>query len=92
MTDSSAPTGMSRRYFLKLTGATAAGAGVLPFLKILPAQAATGGTLVVVIGDTINSLDLHHTGTNRASYQVAINCYDRLVSFGTKTMPDGSLS
>lgn len=92
MTDSSAPTGTSRRDFLKRTGAAAAGAGVLPFLKMLPAQAATGGTLVVVIGDTINSLDLHRTGTNRASYQVAINCYDRLVSFGTKTMPDGSLS
>lgn len=92
MTDSTAPTGTSRRTFLKLSGAATVGAGVLPFLKILPAEAAASDTLVVVTGDTINSLDLHRTGTNRASYQVAVNCYDRLVSFGTKTMPDGSLS
>lgn len=92
MTDYSAHAGTSRRRFLKTAGAAVAGAGVLPFLRALPASAAAGDTLVVVTGDTINSLDLHRTGTNRASYQVAVNCYDRLVSFGTRTMPDGSLS
>jgi peptide/nickel transport system substrate-binding protein len=81
----------TRRTFLKGSGAVM-GAAALPFLKHLPASAATGGTLVVVSGQTINSLDLHRTGTNRASYQVAVNCYDRLVSFGTKTLPDGGLS
>ena len=40
----------------------------------------------------MNSLDLHRTGTNRASYQIAINCYDRLVTFGTKEAPGGGLS
>ncbi|MEO1459920.1 MAG: ABC transporter substrate-binding protein, partial [Pseudomonadota bacterium] len=31
-------------------------------------------------------------GTNRPSYQIAVNCYDRLVSFGTKETADGGLS
>ena len=76
-------THTSRRNFLKLTGGTV-GAAMLPFLKAMPAQAQSSGRIVVVSGQTINSLDLHRTGTNRASYQVAVNCYDRLVSFGTK--------
>lgn len=65
---------------------------MLPLLKWLPAQAQAGDTLVVAIADSINSLDLHRTGTNRASYQVAINCYDRLVSFGVKQNADGTMS
>lgn len=83
---------MNRRAFLKAGTSAALGAGMLPFLKVLPAAAAPADTLVVVTGTTINSLDLHRTGTNRPSYQVAVNCYDRLLTFGTKTMPDGSLS
>lgn len=84
-------TDTSRRNFLKLTGG-AVGAAMLPFLKSMPANAATGGTIVVASGQTVNSLDLHRTGTNRASYQVSVNCYDRLVSFGTKDAPGGGLS
>ena len=83
---------MDRRKFLTSTGATALSASVLPFLKFTPAAAAPAGTAVVVIGQTINSLDIHRKGTNRPSYQIAVNCYDRLLSFGTKTRPDGSLS
>jgi peptide/nickel transport system substrate-binding protein len=83
---------MDRRNFLKGTGTAAIGAGMLPFLKILPASAAPSGVAVVAISQTINSLDIHRKGTNRPSYQIAVNCYDRLVSFGSKTMPDGSLS
>ena len=82
-------TDTNRRTFLKTT---ALGAASLPFLKVMPALAEGRDTLVVVSGQTINSLDLHRVGTNRASYQVAINCYDRLVSFGTKTLPTGELS
>lgn len=79
----------TRRNFLKMG---AAGASVLPFLRAMPAAAQGADTLVVVNGQTINSLDLHRTGTNRASYQVSVNCYDRLVSFGTKDVPSGGLS
>ena len=78
----------SRRDFLKYG---AAGASVLPFLKAMPAQAGTD-TLVVVTGQTINSLDLHRSGTSRASYQVGVNCYDRLLSFGTKEAIGGGFS
>ena len=83
---------MDRRKFLKGSASLGIGASLLPLLKVLPASAATGETAVVVFGGTINSLDIHRTGTNRDSYQVAINCYDRLVTFGTKELSDGSLS
>ncbi|MDX9838402.1 MAG: ABC transporter substrate-binding protein [Azoarcus sp.] len=81
---------MQRRDFIK---AGVVGASVLPFLRHLPAHAAAGSdTLVVVTGDGINSLDLHRAGTNRPSYQITVNVYDRLVRFGVKTLEDGSLS
>ena len=83
---------MRRRDFLKTAG-VAAGASVLPFLKYLPAHAAgDSDTLVVVTGNSINSLDLHRKGTNRPSYQITVNIYDRLVRFGVKTLEDGSMS
>ena len=53
---------VSRRHFLQ-TGA-AVGAAALPFLRALPANAQNGDVLVAVNGQTINSLDLHRTGTN----------------------------
>jgi len=83
---------MDRRNFLKGAGVAGVSAAMLPYLKVLPASAAPNGVAVVAISQTINSLDIHRSGTNRPSYQIAVNCYDRLVSFGTKTMPDGSLS
>ncbi|MBE90159.1 MAG: ABC transporter substrate-binding protein [Rhodospirillaceae bacterium] len=83
---------MKRRNFLKTVGITAS-ASVIPFLKYLPAKAAgLSDTLVVVSGHGINSLDLHRKGTNRPSYQVTVNIYDRLVRFGVKTLSDGSLA
>ncbi|GAB6052735.1 ABC transporter substrate-binding protein [Magnetospira thiophila] len=83
---------MKRRDFLKTAGAVG-GAAMLPFLRHLPASAAGGSdTLVVVTGSGINSLDLHRSGTNRPSYQITVNVYDRLVRFGVKTLADGSMS
>ena len=60
-------------------------------LDLRAAQAAERDTLVVAIGDTINSLDIQRAGTNRPAYQVAINCYDRLISLGTTTDPSGDV-
>ena len=83
---------MQRRNFLKTFG-VAAGASMIPFLRYLPAEAAgPSDTLVVVSGQGINSLDLHRKGTNRPSYQVTVNIYDRLVRFGVKKLADGSLA
>jgi peptide/nickel transport system substrate-binding protein len=83
---------MNRRDFLKTTG-LGLGASVLPFLRYLPAEAAGGkDTLVVVVGDGINSLDLHRKGTNRPSYQITVNIYDRLVRFGVKVLADGAIA
>ncbi len=70
---------MHRRHFVK-------GAGALSLAGLVdagPGWAAEKDTLVVAIGDTINSLDIQRSGTNRPAYQVAINAYNRLVSFGT---------
>ena len=80
---------MKRRELLKSAGATALGAAMLPFLKSTAWAQAPGGTVVVLIGNTINSLDIHRPGTNRPSYQVAVNVYDRLVTFGTRKLADG---
>lgn len=83
---------MNRRDLLKTSTGVALSASVLPFLKVSDALAQSSDTAVVVIGNTINSLDIHRSGTNRPSYQVAVNVYDRLVSFGTRTLKDGSLA
>lgn len=82
---------MDRRSFLIGSGAFAVGAELLPFLKIAPALAQKGDTAIIAIGTTINSLDLHRTGTNRPSYQVSVNAYDRLLTFATKTLPSGAV-
>jgi len=82
---------MKRRDFLKSAGAATIGASMLPFLKS-NAYAQAPATAVVLIGNTINSLDIHRPGTNRPSYQVAVNVYDRLVTFGTRKLADGSLA
>jgi peptide/nickel transport system substrate-binding protein len=47
-------------------------------------------TLVVVTEVGPNMLDIHAPGANRPSYQAAWNIYDRLITFGSKTLKDGS--
>jgi peptide/nickel transport system substrate-binding protein len=49
-------------------------------------------TLLVVYGGGINSMDIHGVGTSFESYIAAWNMYDRLLTFGRKTMPDGTQS
>lgn len=82
---------MRRRDFIKTVG-VAVGASAIPFLKHLPAHAAgRGDTLVVVTGNGPNSMDIQRKGTNRPAYQIAVNLYDRLVGYGTKTLEDGTM-
>ena len=54
----------------------------------------TQPTVLTVVegGGFPNGLDLHQVGTNRPAYGVSWCLYDRLVTFGTKTLDDGSLS
>ncbi|MBJ3774328.1 ABC transporter substrate-binding protein [Acuticoccus mangrovi] len=80
---------LSRRSLLKAGAGAGVTASMLPFLRAIPASAAGNDVLVAVTGYTVNSLDIHRTGTNRPSYQIAVNCYDRLVSFGIKETEEG---
>jgi peptide/nickel transport system substrate-binding protein len=47
-------------------------------------------TLIVVTESGPNSMDIHGVGTNRPAYQASWNLYDRLITYGVKTLPDGS--
>lgn len=47
-------------------------------------------TLLVVVESGPNSLDIHGVGANRPAYGASWNSYDRLMTYGVKTLPDGS--
>ncbi len=49
-------------------------------------------TLIVVVESGPNSMDIHGVGANRPAYQASWNLYDRLMTFGIKTLPDGTRS
>jgi len=49
-------------------------------------------TLLIVNEFGPNSLDIHGVGTNRPGYGVAWNCYDRLMTYGKRTLADGTAS
>ena len=77
---------MDRRDFLK-TGGAAAAIGSLPMSA--QAQARPKDVLVVANEFGPNSLDIQTVGANRPSYGVSWICYDRLMTYGRKTLPDG---
>jgi peptide/nickel transport system substrate-binding protein len=85
---------MKRRDFLKSVSGMAAGAAVLPAPAIWSTARADARseTLLVVTEGSPNNLDIHGVGTNRPGYETSWNCYDRLLSHETKTLPDGTLS
>jgi peptide/nickel transport system substrate-binding protein len=53
------------------------------------AQARPKDVLVVANEFGPNSLDIHTVGANRPSYGVSWLCYDRLLTYGRRTLPDG---
>lgn len=82
----------TRRSFLRGT-VVAAGGAMLSQAWPGPARAQSRAeTLVVVQELGANSMDIHGVGVNRPSNGVNWNVYDRLVTFGTKRLGDGSLS
>ncbi|MBR1360984.1 ABC transporter substrate-binding protein [Bradyrhizobium ottawaense] len=86
---SSSPFHMSRRSVL-LGGVGAAGISA-----VAPPFAWAQGrseTLLVVQELGPNSLDMQGVGSNQTVNGLSWNCYDRLLSYASKTLPDGTLS
>ena len=81
---------MKRRIFLQ-SMAGLAGSSVLPIEAL--AQADRRKELLIVANETgPNSLDIHTVGANRPSYGVSWICYDRLMTFGAKKLPNGQMT
>ncbi len=83
---------MQRRNFLQTGALTAAGvAAPALWSGAAVAQARPKDVLVVANEFGPNSLDIHTLGANRPSYAVSWMCYDRLMTFGNKKLPDGQV-
>ncbi len=85
---------MKRREFLQSTAAVAAsfaGTTMIPLDAL--AQSDRRKELLIVANETgPNSLDIHTVGANRPAYGVSWICYDRLMTFGSKKLPNGQLT
>src|SRR6188472_3078533 len=79
---------IDRRRFLQTSALL--GAGVMGGRPVF-AQA-RGETLVVVQELGPNSLDMQGVGSNQTVNGLSWNCYDRLLSYGSKTLADGTIS
>ena len=83
------PFFLDRRRFLQTTlaGATASAFGV-------PDADAQGRaeTLLVVQELGANSLDMQGVGSNQTVNGLSWNCYDRLLTYASKTLPNGTQS
>lgn len=81
---------MKRRNFLKTTAAASA-AIAAPAIRSADAQS-RAETILVVVESGPNSMDIHGVGTTFRSYGACWNLNDRLLTFGRKTLSDGTLS
>jgi peptide/nickel transport system substrate-binding protein len=79
---------MKRRDFLKSTAAIA-GSMAAPAVWSPAKAQSRQETLLSLSESGPNNLDVHGVGTNRPGYEVSWNCYDRLISHATKTLPNG---
>jgi peptide/nickel transport system substrate-binding protein len=83
---------MNRRELLK-SGAVTVSSGMLGLWPTIRAYAGTPlDTLVAVTEYGPNSLDIQGLGANQPTHGPSWNIYDRLLSYGTKTLPDGTPS
>lgn len=79
---------MDRRKLLEL-----AALGTASTFVGWPALAQSRSDRVLIAAEmNANSLDTHTIGANRATYGVVMMIYDRLIQFGTKTLPGGGLT
>lgn len=79
----------SRRHFLQTT---LAGATAAVFRGSDADAQGRSETLLVVQELGPNSLDMQGVGSNQTVNGLSWNCYDRLLSYGPKTLADGTLS
>ncbi len=86
---SDAPHNMTRRdVVLRGLGA----AGITAFAPSLAWAQGRSETLLVVQELGPNSLDMQGVGSNQTVNGLSWNCYDRLLSYASKTLPDGTVS
>jgi peptide/nickel transport system substrate-binding protein len=82
---------MKRRDFLKSAGALAASTALTAPAVFSPAKAQSRAeTLLIVSEGGPNNIDIHGVGTNVPGYEVAWNCYSRLISHEMKKLPNGT--
>jgi peptide/nickel transport system substrate-binding protein len=82
------PFDIDRRGFLKSSAIL--GAGILGSRPVFAQARNEGLTVVQELGP--NSLDMHGVGSNQTVNGLSWNCYDRLLSYAVKTLPDGTPS
>ena len=80
---------MERREFI---AASAGAASLIALPQTATAQSRPKDVLVVANEFGPNSLDIQTIGANRPSYGVSWLCYDRLMTYGKKTLPDGRVT
>ncbi len=79
---------MDRRRLLKF-----AALGTAPSLLGWPAWAQSRADRLLIAGEMVaNSLDTHTPGANRASYGLVMMTYDRLIQFGSRSLPGGGMT
>ena len=78
---------MDRRHFLSSSAAGTLAVSSLPGTAL--AQTRPKDVLIVANEFGPNSLDIQTIGANRPSYGVSWLVYDRLMTYGRKTLPDG---
>lgn len=84
---------MNRREFLQTVSAAGAAGGLVSFANISDALAQSRQETLLLISESgPNNLDAQGVGANRPAYEASWNCYDRLVSYGRKTMSNGASS
>ena len=79
---------MDRRQFIKSAGATSALSSATAVTSAVAQSRAE--TLLIVSESGPNNLDIHGVGTNVPGYEVAWNCYDRLIGHEMKAGPYGA--
>lgn len=82
---------MKRRDFLRQGTAAVTGSLLASGLSALPARAQGRQNVIRVLAEMApNTVDPAGVGYNRGSINVTWNVYDRLVTFATKPLPDGT--